>query len=185
MVDHDLTHAQLMDGYDACIKNVQNLLYSAKLLLEHENSLQYALGLYLYAIEEYGKAEILREYLQDNKSKYSIPEWIFGKGKFGREAHNNKLVKGLEKLPHVCSILSPTAEITTNSAKRTHTIVLKKNGVPCGIVSVGDLQLAFLRIRLISRAKKYSLISKRDVSTLIGIVPIVIGIFYYLRIEIS
>jgi hypothetical protein len=95
--------------------------------------------LYLYAIEEYGKAEILREYLQDNKSKYSIPEWIFGKGKFGREAHNNKLVKGLEKLPHVCSILSPTAEITTNSAKRTHTIVLKKNGVPCGIVSVGGL----------------------------------------------
>jgi AbiV family abortive infection protein len=137
MVSYDLTEAQLRDGYDACIKNAQNLLFSAKLLLTSENSLQYALGLYMYAIEEYGKAEILKEYMQENKNQYSIPGWIFGIGESGRDAHNKKLAKGLQKLPPVCSKLSPTAEMTTNTTKSTQTIVLKKNGIPVGSVSIG------------------------------------------------
>jgi hypothetical protein len=41
------------------------LLRSAKLLLSNENSHQFALGLYMYAIEEYGK--------------YPFIGWIFGR----------------------------------------------------------------------------------------------------------
>ena len=79
MADYKMTEIQLREGYERAIENVENLLYSANVLLKSERSLQYALGLYMYAIEEYGKAEILRTYILKNKSRYSIPEWIFGK----------------------------------------------------------------------------------------------------------
>jgi HEPN superfamily AbiV-like protein len=78
LVNYNLTEAQLKEGCKKCIENVQNLLDSAQLLLNNENNHQYALGLYMYAIEEYGKAEKLRAYLIGNKITYSIPGWIFG-----------------------------------------------------------------------------------------------------------
>jgi AbiV family abortive infection protein len=67
LVSYDLTHKNLSDGYKKCIENVQNLLDSAKLLLNSENTHQYALGLYMYSIEEYGKAVILKGFLTENK----------------------------------------------------------------------------------------------------------------------
>jgi AbiV family abortive infection protein len=68
MVDYDLTQLQLREGYEKCLENVQNLLDSAILLLKNDDSQQFALGLYMYAIEEYGKAEIFREYLLEIKA---------------------------------------------------------------------------------------------------------------------
>ena len=72
------TEAQLRDGCTRCIDNVKGLLYSASLLLGNQNSQQYALGLYIYAIEEYGKAILLKSYITGNKDEYQIPCWIFG-----------------------------------------------------------------------------------------------------------
>ncbi|HXX96090.1 MAG TPA: hypothetical protein VEL11_03105 [Candidatus Bathyarchaeia archaeon] len=64
---------------------------TARTLLENESSHQYALGLYMDAIEEYGKAEILRDYVE--KSTHPVPDWVFGKGKYGR-----KLGEGIKRL---------------------------------------------------------------------------------------
>jgi hypothetical protein len=90
----------------------------------------------MYAIEEYGKAEILRNYMLENKSKYSIPGGIFGKGKFGSGAHNAKLEKGLENLPPICKILSPAIEITTNkNSEFGQEIVIKRDGIQIGRIS--------------------------------------------------
>ena len=126
-----LTEAQLREGYKRCIEHVQNLLDSAKLLLEYEDSRQYALGLYMYAIEEYGKAEILKSYFTENKSEYLIPEWIFGRGDFGSKAHNRKLSEGFKKLPPICRRLSRTIEITTyNSSDTTQTFANGSISVP-------------------------------------------------------
>jgi hypothetical protein len=49
--DYNMTETQLREGYERAIENVENLLYSANVLLKSERSLQYALGLYMYAIE--------------------------------------------------------------------------------------------------------------------------------------
>ena len=136
MVDNHLTEAQSREGYERCIEHVQNLLYSAKLLLEHEDSRQYALGLYMYAIEEYGKAEILKSYFTENKSEYSIPEWIFGRGDFRSKAHDRKLGEGFKKLPPICRRLSRTIEITYNSSDTVQTFVIKRDGIPIGSISV-------------------------------------------------
>jgi hypothetical protein len=76
----NFTEAELREGCKRCIDNVKGLLDSALLLLNHKNSQQYGLGLYMYAVEEFGKAILLRRYVTGNKSKYQLPLWIFGKG---------------------------------------------------------------------------------------------------------
>jgi AbiV family abortive infection protein len=136
MADYDLTAEQLRNGYERCIENVENLLHSAKLLLTTEKSLQYALGLYMYAIEEYGKAEFLRTYILENKSRYSIPEWIFGKGDLKSKAHNRKLSEGLQKIPPICRRLSRIIEITDNASKAVRTFEVKKYGITIGSIFV-------------------------------------------------
>jgi hypothetical protein len=112
-------------------------LYSASLLLGNQNSQQYALGLYVYAIEEYGKAILLKRYITENKDKYQIPGWIFG-AKFviehihedsilmnllsrlvgypGRiSSHYVKLLVGSDNLPPECSLIPPGIRLWTPS----------------------------------------------------------------------
>jgi AbiV family abortive infection protein len=99
---YDLTEQDLKNGCARCIVNVLNLLDTAKLLLNNESSCQYALGLYIYAIEEYGKVEILKNYLKEgnnNNGRYSIPIWVFGKGDDARKGHWRKLSEAFKKLP--------------------------------------------------------------------------------------
>jgi AbiV family abortive infection protein len=136
MADYDLTRPQLKRGYEICINNVQNLLDSAILLLGKENSHQYALGLYMYAIEEYGKAELLRDLLVQNKRKYSIPDWIFGRGRYARKGHVRKLSKAFKILPDNCRKLSRTIKITPKTSGNLQTIKIEKHGVLIGSISV-------------------------------------------------
>jgi hypothetical protein len=136
----DFTEAELRDGCRKCIDNVKGLLHIASLLLDNTNSHQYALGLYVYAIEEYGKAILLKSYITGNKDKYRIPSWTFGKGKptiksieddsvlrnllwelVGNPnlksntivAHYAKLIIGSNNLPPECSINPRGIRIST------------------------------------------------------------------------
>jgi hypothetical protein len=136
MVDYDLTQLQLREGYEKCLENVQNLLDSAILLLKNDDSQQFALGLYMYAIEEYGKAEIFREYLLENKSNYLIPEWIFGRGDDARKGHDRKLGEGFKRLPPICRRLSRIIELTSNSSGDIQTFKVEINGISFGSISV-------------------------------------------------
>ena len=49
----------------------------------------------MYAIEEYGKAEILRDHLTNR----SIPGWVFGRKNTSNHpnSHDEKILKALEK----------------------------------------------------------------------------------------
>jgi AbiV family abortive infection protein len=136
MADYDLTQQQLEEGHKKCLENVHKLLDSANLLLENETSYQYALGLYMYAIEEYGKAEILRDCLLENKSNYIIPEWIFGKGKLARKGHERKLGVGIQRLPAICRQLSRTIKIISTATEEVQTFQIEKHGVLIGSISV-------------------------------------------------
>lgn len=133
---YNLTEAQLKEGCKKCIENVQNLLDSAKLLLNNENSHQYALGLYVYAFEEFGKAEILKDHRI--KNEYSFPSWIFGKGRDKRKAHFRKLSEAFKKLPPVCRELSNTIKIkiTYDRSDIPQTIIIMKDNVPIGSISI-------------------------------------------------
>ena len=61
-----------------CIKNVKGLLTGVNLLLEIKETRKYALGLYMYAIEEFGKVMLLRDYIDNKKEDESELKSIFG-----------------------------------------------------------------------------------------------------------
>ena len=61
------TEANLRQGCKRCIENVSALLDSASILTENADTEQYALGLYMYAVEEYGKAILLKKYTLGKK----------------------------------------------------------------------------------------------------------------------
>lgn len=125
---------ELREGCSRCIDNVKGLLRCSSLLLGNRESLQYALGLYVYAVEELGKAILLKKYITGNKKKYHIPAWILGEGKpsivsietdsilsellrrhiYLRKlipdtipAHDAKLFIGFDHLPPECSQITP------------------------------------------------------------------------------
>src|SRR5215467_5548034 len=83
------TGDELRDGCRRSVENVKGLLNSASLLVKNRDSQQYALGLYVYAVEEFGKAILLREYFTGNEERYQIPGWIFGDGRPTIDSINN------------------------------------------------------------------------------------------------
>lgn len=53
-IDFNLTKKEVDAASERCIQNVNSLLSCAKLLTDNDDTRQYAAGLYLYAVEEYG-----------------------------------------------------------------------------------------------------------------------------------
>jgi AbiV family abortive infection protein len=98
--DYNFSEQELRDGFKRCLDNVRGLLASAKILNLCEVTQQYALGLYMYAVEEYGKAILLKNVITGNKGKYKIDGWILGDGYPKRgNAHDEKIKTGLNNLP--------------------------------------------------------------------------------------
>jgi len=58
-----------------------------------------------------GKSEILKEYINENIR--SVPDWLFGKGKYARKGHARKLGARIQRLPAICRQLSKTIKITS------------------------------------------------------------------------
>jgi hypothetical protein len=122
---YKFTEEELKEGFRRTMENVRGLLRSASHLLDIGDSQQYALGLYVYAVEEYGKAILLSSYNTGNNARHQIPGWILGKGKLliksitnhdkflGQlrgnpklkeiRAHDAKLLVGSNLLPPECS----------------------------------------------------------------------------------
>lgn len=94
--DFQVNETQLNEGIIECIKNVNRLCRTALIILESEKNIFHALGLYTYAIEEYGKALYLKEILSEKKDQYLIE----AEKKF--KDHRFKFSKAWEKLPENC-----------------------------------------------------------------------------------
>jgi hypothetical protein len=87
------------------------------------------LGLYIFALEEYGKGLFLRDCKKNAEGYYVVPTDIFGK----KSSHENKIKKALDTLPHDCNI---GIAVTVNEAPdsiRTITLKGDKN-----IISIYD-----------------------------------------------
>lgn len=122
---YTFTEEQLRDGCRRCIDNVKGLLKSASILLGHEDSQQYALGLYMYAVEEFGKAILLKKEIVGKKSTYKIPNLIF-------ESHHVKLLEGFNNLPSICRTISRGVKVSfadANFTGNTKTIKIDSNRV--------------------------------------------------------
>ena len=132
---YEFTEEQLRNTIDRCIDNVKGLLESADRLQEDERTVQYALGLYMYAIEEYGKANLLKLYLAKNRNHFLIPRWIFGRSfrPPGNTSHNNKLQEGFKNLPPDCRKLTNSVIIHENPSPKPRVDTVK---TPTGSTSI-------------------------------------------------
>ena len=118
--EHDFTQSELREGCQRCIDNVRGLLKSAILLLGSESSQQYSLGLYMYAVEEFGKAILFKTYARENKSKnksnIQIPRWILGGGNPSfKSIYDDGILKQL--LEQNINKSKPSDTITAHNAK--------------------------------------------------------------------
>jgi AbiV len=137
----NVTEKQLREICKKCIENSSGLLEATELLLPNNNTLQFSLGLYMYAIEEYWKAHLLKGCFIGTKNVYSIPGWIFGweRPPSGKTSHEEKLSEGFRNLPSVCLKLSNVIEIVYNTSPKTQTFTIK-GSFRNGSVSVGPYQ---------------------------------------------
>lgn len=71
-IDFNLTKKEVDTASERCIQNVNSLLSCAKLLTDNDDTRQYAVGLYVYAVEEYGKAQLLKQLWKQTGVKYLV-----------------------------------------------------------------------------------------------------------------
>jgi hypothetical protein len=105
MGDYSLSGSQLMQGIDYCFNKVSRLLNSIELLLSSQDKFwesSHALGLYTFAIEEFGKGLLLKDRYQQGSHEIQIPSWIFAKElkDYPRiKPHDVKITRGFKELP--------------------------------------------------------------------------------------
>ena len=102
MEDYSLSDSQLMEGIDYCFDKVSRLLNSVESLLSSQDKFwesSHALGLYTFAIEEFGKGLLLKDRYQQGSHKIQIPSWIFAKH-VPREIkpHDEKIKRAFKEL---------------------------------------------------------------------------------------
>ena len=68
----NMTDGELVKGIELCLTNTRSLLNVAKDLFGKSTDDSISLGLYSYAIEEFGKALLLNDYRKHRKSRYNV-----------------------------------------------------------------------------------------------------------------
>jgi AbiV family abortive infection protein len=109
-----LTKDQLSIGVCKCLENVKGLLSEALLLTQFRS--QYAVGLYIVAVEEFGKALLLMHTPANEKrpTTYKVRRNLFR----GHTAHEEKINVAINKLPDICrNIFANVTEIPTSGKK--------------------------------------------------------------------
>lgn len=103
---YTFTREELLEGIQLTKKNTLLLAEQALFLLKKKENASTALGLYSFAIEEWGKYLILNDNLK--KSNYVIDATIFGKGK---KSHKSKFERGLANIPRLCKYFTKPIDI--------------------------------------------------------------------------
>ena len=119
-----------------CIVKAQQLAESALRLSSSDNTADHtiALGLYTLALEEFGKAVILKEecFVDDDEVIQKVPKWLFT----GSKAHQRKFKTAMKKLPPECKVITVGTYLPFPSGIPTRTRVGKKGPfvrVPAGV----------------------------------------------------
>ncbi len=100
--DYFLTKRQIRNGIKRCINKTKLLLHDANLLINPKWLHAHAIGLYTFAVEEYGKALLLKDCLSRRKisKKFVVSKRIFGMN--GTQSHKSKIQRAFKELPNEC-----------------------------------------------------------------------------------
>lgn len=126
-----LNSNELDSGIELCVRKARRLIYASKLLANHEECLSYALGLYLFALEEYGKSRLLQKEKSSRGNLHLVPRKLFGFG--DRKAHKKKINESMKNLPSRTINLRADYELKQNPSDKTRTIRLKDDKIKVSI----------------------------------------------------
>lgn len=120
----EIPKKELLQGIRYCLANISTLLDQSQKACQKFSDNAIALGLYTFAIEEFGKLLYMLEAYKIEKGIYKIPKNIFS----GRESHNIKFKKALEKLPTECILPQYGIEVHTNMSPEDIVIPVNPHG---------------------------------------------------------
>ena len=126
-----------MTGVQTCalpIYKAKQLLEISKLLANHEQYLSHALGLFVFAVEEYGKSMLLEKQRKRGNSLHKIHKSLFG---FGGRSHKRKINEGLKNLTHKMIQVETSMNVTHNVTDKAKIVSLHASKIP---VSIGPSQ---------------------------------------------
>jgi len=142
MVYH-LEKNKLEVGIVNSINKSRKLLRDTRLLLNDKWEHTHVIGLYTFAVEEYGKALALQECMNGSKTKngkYTVPNNIF-------KSHKLKFSKALKILPTECKDLQIGVCVKTNTAVKPITIRgMSIAGGASGLFTISTLSNFVLRM---------------------------------------
>ncbi len=96
----------MQEGICLCLERAKQLAQDAIDLAKKSNTTN-AFGLYTFAVEEYGKALLLKEQKKMRGKNFIVPAWIFGgKSRKRSNSHQQKFQKALKKLPYECNMIT-------------------------------------------------------------------------------
>ena len=126
---YEVSNEKLLEGIRYCLANITELVnISQKASMKFSDN-SVALGLYTFAVEEFGKLVYLKEAYAEKKESYQIPKDIF----VGRESHRIKFDKALEVLPTECIQPVYGIEVQTNLSSETVKIPVNPQGAEISI----------------------------------------------------
>ena len=96
---YDMTESQIKSGVRKALLNASTLAAYSKDIVERGGNEVLALGLFSFAIEEFGKSELLSECLIKKQKMYRVPIQFFT----GKKSHDIKFEKALSTLPTECT----------------------------------------------------------------------------------
>ncbi len=105
---YELTDRQLALGVGECVRKADQLLNDAKALAKMSPS--HALGLFTFAVEEYGKAVFLSKLRRKGQNRI-VPHSLF----HGKRSHQIKFEEAIKVLPTECTNLGLGVRIEASS----------------------------------------------------------------------
>jgi AbiV family abortive infection protein len=143
--DYKMNHTQIKNGVKKALSNALTLAGYSKDILERGGSAHLSLGLFSFAIEEYGKSAMLSEIASSNQKEYFVPSILFT----GKRSHDLKFNKALSILPKECSCFDAGVTFTNPpNESQTHEDGSNSDsaGIPkgtAGTSSVADILIDF------------------------------------------
>jgi AbiV family abortive infection protein len=113
-----MSHSQIKSGIKKALLNSLTLAGYSKDILERGGNPSLSLGLYSFAIEEYGKAINLIKIASSKQKNYSVPYNLFGKG----ISHKINLKAAISELPKPCVGFETEIAFTATNPKKSKTL---------------------------------------------------------------
>jgi hypothetical protein len=133
--DYTLSKQEIEEGIKHCNDKAKSFINDCEFLFQNKRNMNMVLGLYTFALEEYGKGLKLNDHLLKPKKTYNIQIFLFGKGG-GVKSHKEKINRALKELPPDCKHFYPAELIKSNTDTNTKTISVGPNGKSVSVIGM-------------------------------------------------